>query len=271
MERKYIILIAGLIVAALSLLSFILPHPIAGIYASIMQPLALFLGFVLALKVASIYAKELKKSFIFLSLFLLLYMVANILILWEFLYSVLGSSTVFLVLLLQAIDYAMLIASCVYTLKVIEVKRMKPYGWIFLGLLLPLCVYIVIQGIPLLTATFSDSPSVAVSRMMVRIIDMSVVLMLLPVLLLYIQHLRAKAQESITFTFIMGGLIFTLLSTYIFELAGIPLDVLVTDYFQKGSALDVTYIFGYLTMAVGLYANMKYDEWGFRTIEKALG
>jgi len=183
-----------------------------------------------------------------------------------------SGTTVVLVQLLQALDYAMLITSCVYTLKVIEVKRITLYGWISLGLFLLLCIYIVAYEVPSTIASFPVNPQSSVSRMMIRIFDMSVVLMLLPVLLLYIQHLRAIAQESVTFSLVMGGLVFSLLSTYVFELfTAMSLDVIATGYFQKGSILDVAYIFGYLIMAVGLYANMKYDEWGFRTIEKTLG
>ena len=271
MDRRYILLIAIVIVAVLSFLCFILPDNVGSLYASVMQPLVLLLGFLLAFKVASNYEKELRKSFLFLSLFLLLYMLSNILILWQFLYSLLGNTiTIYLIQLLQIACYAMLITSCVYTLKVIEVKRINRYGWIFLGMMLPLCVYIVIRGVPSMSA-ISASPTVEIIRMIIRIFDMSIVLMLVPVVLLYLQHLRAKAQESITFTLIMGGLIFSLISTYIFELApGMSLERIAAEYFQKGSALDAVYIFGYFIMVVGLYANIQYNEWGFQAIERAL-
>jgi hypothetical protein len=105
--------------------------------------------------------------------------------------------------------------------------------------------------------------------MAIRVFDMAIVMMLVPVLLLYMQHLKSKAQESITFTFIMGGVIWSLLSTYFFEFGMTPAQV--GQIYQTGSWLDVVYIFGYFIIAVGLYANMKYDEWGFRMIEKAIG
>ena len=272
MDPRRILIIAIFISAALSFCCLTLPDIAAGIYTSIMHPLILFIGFVLALMAASIYQKELKKSFLFLSLFLIFYMLSNILILWEFLYTLLGYNAVFLVLLFQVATYAMLITSCVYTLKVIEVKRMNRYGWIFLGVMLPLCIYIVIYGVPSMINAILVNPTVAVLQMMIRIFDMSIVLMLFPVLLLYLQHLRAKAQESLTFTFIMGGIIIILISTYIFQLAlGVSLDTIYSNYFQKGSILDAIYIFGYLIVAAGLYVNRKYDDWGFRMIERALG
>jgi len=120
-------------------------------------------------------------------------------------------------------------------------------------------------------AALPVDPTGSIMGMVVRIIDMTIVLMLVPVILLYLQYLRAKAQESLTFALTMGGLIFSLLSTYVFQLAmRVPLAVIRTDYYQQGSVLDALYIFGYLMIVVGLYASMKYDEWGFMAIERAL-
>lgn len=164
----------------------------------------------------------------------------------------------------------MLITSCVYTLKVIEVKRINRYGWIFIGLLIPLCVYIVIRNLPSLSA-ISANPKDEILRMLITVFDMAIVLMLVPVVLLYLQHLRAKAQESVTFTIIMAGLILSIISTYIFKLTtGMSLDKIATDYFQQGSVLDVVYIFAYCLMVVGLWGNMKYSKWGYQAIERAL-
>ena len=140
-----------------------------------------------------------------------------------------------------------------------------------MGIMVPLCIYVVVRGLPSSSALAADA-EVEIIRLLVRIFDMAIVLMLVPVIILYVQHLRAKAQESITFTLIMGGMIFSLISTYIFEATtGLSLDKIAADYFQKGSSLDTVYLFGYCIIAVGLYANIKYSEWGYRAIEKALG
>lgn len=149
MSPRRILILAFLVVAILSFSSLILPGAVAGAYASAVPPLALFLGFALALKVASTYEKDLRKSFLFLSLFLLLYVPGNILVLWRFLYSLLGEDTVFVAQFLQLADYAMLIISCIYTLRSLEVRRLNRYGWIFLGAAFPFCAYVVVYGIPL--------------------------------------------------------------------------------------------------------------------------
>lgn len=271
-DRKRILLMAVIGAAAMALLCIILPGDVARLYTSIMQPLALFAGFVLAMQVSSAYAKELKKSFLFLSLFLLLYIPVNIQPLVRYLISVIGESLIYFLLLLQIIDYAMLLASCFYTVKVIDVKRMNRYGWALTALLLSLCLYIIFNGFQQMLQDIRMIPAgevadtmVSITDMLIRIIDMAVILMLVPVLFLYLQYLKAKAQESITFTFIMGGLVVSLFSAYVFEMFGIRMEELL-DYFP----LNAAYLFGYLLMAVGLYANRKYDEWGFKMIEKAL-
>lgn len=272
MNPRRVLLIAIFVAAALSFSCLAFPDEAANIYTSIMHPLILLIGFILALRVAQIYEKELKKSFLFLSFFLLLYMLSNILPLWEYLYAVLGYNAVFLVLVLQVVTYAMLITSGVYTVKVIQVRRMNRFGWVCIGLMLPLCVYIVVYEIPHIISLASVDLPLAIARMMVRVLDMAIVLMLLPVVLLYIQHLREKAQESISFTFVMGGLIFSMLSTYVIQLAmRVPLEIIASEYFHTGSILDATIIFGYLLLIAGLYAHRNYDDWGYKMIEKALG
>lgn len=264
-DRKRILLFAVIVAMVLSILCLILPENAEQLYVSIMHPVALLAGAIFAMQVSSVYTRELKKSFLFLSLFLLLYLPVNIPILDDFLISSIGSNLIYSVLFLQIADYAMLLSSCYYTVKVIDIKRMNRYGWILLGLLLSVCSYIVYLNAQFLLPREMTSPAVAIVDLMIVVIDQAVVLMLVPVLFLYVQYLKQKAQESVTFSFIMGGLILSLFSTYILELvANSPAGI------QSNSILDAAYLFGYLLMAIGLYANRKYDEWGFSMIEKAL-
>jgi hypothetical protein len=270
-ERKRILLLAVGGAAVLSLLCLILPENLVNPYIVLMKPLTLFIGFIFALQVASIYTGDLRKSFLFLSFFLLIYTLVNIIAiggqpLIQFLISIIGESGFsYILLLVQIIDYAMLLGSCSYTVKVIDVKRMNRYGWAFITLLTPLCAYIVYHSSQLKTAGNVVEPVVAVILILINVIDMAVVLMLVPVLSLYLQYLKAKAQESITFTFIMGGLILNFFPVYIVELFA-P----ATRNLEGNPAMNAAYLFSYLIMAIGLYANRKYDEWGFKMIEKAL-
>jgi len=278
MKRNYILLLALGIIAVVAVTGMIpaalgVSSSIAGNYALALQLISLFVGFLLAMRVSNMYNKELKRSFIFLSLFLLFYMISSPLVLWEYIDKILGSNaTILLLLALQAVTYAMLITSCIYTVKVIEVRRMKTLGWIVFGIFLAFGVFIVAKGLIAMGATLSEDAVGAISNVFIRFFDMAIMLMLVPVFVLYVQHMQAKAQESITFTMMWIGLFITILSSYIIELAtGLSTSDVAAQYFQKGSVLDAVNIFGYLLIATGLYAHMKYDEWGFRMIEKALG
>ena len=279
MKRSHILILAMVIVVALAVTSLIpnalqgIPKNTATIYITMVQIAALLLGFFLALKVAAMYQKELRYTFLFLALFLLIYTFACPLIFWQWLTTTLGSHTViYLLLALQAINYVMLITSCVYTVKAIQVKKMNAYGWAVLGIMAAFALYIIIRSFIFFSGFISGDPLYAISGMFIRVFDMAVVLMLVPVFVLYVQHIRAKNQESITFTMIITGIVITFLSTYVTEIiTGVPIIEIASKYYQTGSWLDVINIFGYLLIAVGLYAHMKYDEWGFRMIEKSLG
>lgn len=273
MDRKRILLYAVISAAVLSLLCVILPTAVETVYSSIMLPLALLLGFIFGIQVASTYQKALKMSFVFLSLFLVIYMLVNIPYIWPPMYALLKENLIFLLLAMQIVNYAMLIISCAYTLKVIEARKMNKYGWVVFGVLLALGIFVVVYGIPPMLGALPYNPAGAISGMMIRLFDISIVLMLVPVLVLYLQYSKSQAQESITFTLVMLGIIISLLSTYIIQFATgmTSLDEAAQSGFVAPSVINAAYLFGYLIIAIGLYAHRKYDDWGFQMIEKALG
>ena len=278
MNRDKILWLAVVVIAVLAATNLI-PGALLGknnaanIYSTVLQMLSLFLGFFLALRVAAMYQKELKYSFTFLAIFLLLYMISSPMVLWQKVPGLIGANgTMYVVLGLQIITYAALIASCVFTIKVIQAKKMNNYGWAILTVIALFAVFMLARGVIYLSGYISSNPINAISNMFIRLFDMAVVLMLVPVVVLYVQHMRAKEQESITFTMIMIGLVIAILSSYVAELiTGLPSGDVAAKYFQTGSWLDVVNIFGYLLIAAGLYAHTKYNEWGFQAIEKALG
>jgi len=261
-DRKRILLIAVIGAAALAFLCLILPANVAYYYVLIMHPLTLLAGFIFALQVSTIYTGDLKKSFLFLSLFLLVYVPVNIQPLVQYLIPIMGN---YGLLVLQILNYALLLASCFYTVKVIDVKRMNRYGWLFLALLTPLCLYIIYHSFQLVRGSNMNDAAAAIVGVLIPVIDMAVVLMLVPVLFLYLQYLKAQAQESITFTFIMVGLILNFFPVYIIEIF-----VSASSQIVNNTIMNAAYLFSYLLMAIGLYANRKYDDWGFKMIEKAL-
>lgn len=191
MKRNHILLLVVAITAVVALTGLIpvalgVQTSIAGGYALALQLVSLFVGFLLAIRVSTIYNKELKRSFIFLSLFLLFYMISSPLILWEYIVNVLGSqATILLLLAFQALTYAMLITSCVYTVKVIEVRRMKVFGWTIFGIVMAFGVFIIVEGLLSIVPSIPQDAVGAISNIFIRFFDMAIIMMLVPVFILY--------------------------------------------------------------------------------------
>lgn len=257
-----------------SLICLYLPDTIASVYTKIMFPLCLLIGSVLSLKVASMYKKWLQKSFFFLSFFLLFMMVANIDPLWDTVRSKVGDLNPLVVMPFQVITYSMLVISSFYTLKVTEQKRLsKKDRAIIVAMLFIGIIIVMYQMIPVIKQLFMlhHIDLYVIFLLLIRFLDVAIVLMLTPVVLLYIKQMRLEKRESITFTTITCGIILSLTVTYGYEIAfGVPLYVVLHAIYHTGSILDALYLFSYLTIAVGLYVHTKYDEWGFRMIDKAL-
>ncbi len=263
--------IATPIIALVALACLLLPDEPAGYYASIMHPVSLLIGFALAVSVASNYQRELRRAFIFLAIFLILYSLSNVQAFWEQLQTSLGEMYSPVIFSIQIITYAMLLTCCGYILRVISVKELNKWGWITSGIVLAFGIAIVTYGVLSLRGIVTTYDLTTISYILIRTLDAAVMVMLVPVVWLYIQHRRSRYQQSITFTVIMSGIILSLISAYIYEMASDTPLYQIAQEFQKGSALDVIYLFSYFVIAMGLYAQRKYDEWGLRAIEKALG
>jgi uncharacterized membrane protein len=105
----------------------------------------------------------------------------------------------------------------------------------------------------------------------IRLLDAVLIIALIPIIWLYIQYLKVQKQQSLPFTVIITGIIFSTVCDYLFQtiIAGFP------QLLGAGSSLyaiipELIYSYGYSIIATGLYAHLKHDEWGFKMIEKAL-
>ena len=249
-------------------ISLLFPPEIASVYASFMHPFGLLMGCIFGFQAAQAYRKELRQVFLFLSLFLGIYTIANLSFMWEMIGPSLGNWLPPIVIALQVCTYIALLISSSNVLRVMDVKRVSKLGWLAIALMFLLCLYIVISRLPEISQSSGMQAAFALA---ITIIDMAVILMLLPVIPLYIHHMNSRQEESMTFTLVMGGIIFSLLSTYIYQLAlGVPMYVVAGQYYHTGSLLDCLYIYGYSVVAVGLYAHRKHTEWSFSVIEKVL-
>lgn len=254
--------------AVLALVVLFLPIKISTIYISVLEPLFLLMGAILAFRVSFSYSRQLKSAFVFLSVYLCIYMLAIILL--PYLMPRLGENAGGLVFIVQIITYYMLFLYCVNLLRVVRIKQLNRNGWIIFSITLVLCLFVAIYP-PVIDDILSLSFPV-ISYIMIRILDAALIIVLVPVIWLYAQYLRSQQKQSLTLTVIVLGIVCCTVFDYIFEVVLLVFPQLLSqESYLHNNILEMLYIYGYLIIAVGLYAHLKHDEWGFKMIEKALG
>lgn len=226
-------------------------------YNAILMPALLLMSTVLGIKVALSYERELRRTFIFISMYLAVLCVGNLKIFWPQIY---GWSLVYAPLLFDLAASTMLLLSCVYTLQVIEVRRMSRAEWVIFGIVFAIGIAVVSY------APLTQLPSGEISlefwrSLAFRVLNVALVLTLLPVLFLYLHQFRGEARESITFGMIIVGIIVVTIADWIYELvAGIPHEMIGT-LFQSGSPYDAFLIFSYFIIFSGLVVHVNYEKW----------
>ena len=341
-------------IAIPALVVLFLPAKIMSTYVDVMEPLSLLIGSFLALYVSFSYRKQLKAAFIFLSVFLLIYALAIVLflsfspILVSYLEPRLEEAEILsLIQGVQFINYAVLFFFCINLLKVVDVTCLNRNGWIlfavtvlFCGFLaiypvsslisgiwnraLPVIVYIarqflhtavIIVLVPVLwlyvqhlksrgrqTLTLTviifgaalalivlswllltvypvlspireiwSEALPAISYITMRLLDAALIIILVPVLWLYVQYLKSQQKQSLTFTVIISGIVFFTLFDYLFQ----SVLRIFPRLLPEGSLLfttipEILFIYGYLLIAVGLYAHRKQDEWGYQAVDRIM-
>ncbi|MBN2240905.1 MAG: hypothetical protein JW712_14140 [Dehalococcoidales bacterium] len=247
-------------------------------YVDIVEPLSLLIGSFLALWVSFIYRKQLKASFTFLSIFLLVYAVSIILLLAynPILQSVLEdhldkANTVGVTFGIQLVNYVLLGLFCFYLLKSVSIRKLSRGGWILLTLTTIFCLLFAFYPE---REIFKDLAAIQLSdalAIVVRVFDALLIIALTPVIWLYIQYLRSEQQQSLTFTVIISGIVCATVFDYLFQFILALSPALLSDNSVLVSSIpEALFIFGYLIIAVGLYAHRKQDEWGYQTIDKMM-
>lgn len=243
-----------------------MPVNIAGRYSDIFQTVILLAGAWLSFKVSASYVKELRMVFVFLGLYLLIFAVA--LIVLSILETRPESSFIWFVLGMQFFVYIMLLISCIYIVRVVNVRRLNSTGWSIFTVTLAFCIFVALFP-PLRSGT--EASLLYVLNIVIRLLDAALIVAMVPIIWLYIQYLKARQQQSLTFTVIVTGIIFSTVFDYLFQ----TVIAIVPQCLESNSPLCTTipemiYCFGYSIIAVGLYAHLKHDEWGLKMIEKAL-
>ena len=265
-------------IAIPALIVLFLPFGVMSTYVDVVQPLSLLIGSLLALHVSFIYRKQLRAAFIFLSAFLFIYMLAIILflsfspILLPYLEPHLEDAEILsLIQSVQFITYAMLFLFCINLLKVVDVRQLNRNGWIFFTLAFIFCMFVAIYPELELIKVVLSLGLPGILYIIIRIVDAALIIVLMPVLWLYLQYLKSQQRQSLTFTVIVFGIVCSTIFDFLFEsiIKAFP------RLLAEGSSLYTTiphmlFIYGFLMIAVGLYAHRKQDEWGYKAVDRAM-
>jgi len=255
-----------------------LPARVMSTYVDIVEPLSLLIGSLLALHVSFIYRKQLRAAFIFLAAFLFIYMLAIILflsfspILLPYLEPHLEDAEILsLIQSVQFITYAMLFLFCINLLKVVDVRQLNRNGWIFFTLAFIFCMFVAIYPELELIKVVLSLGLPGILYIIIRVVDAALIIVLMPVLWLYLQYLKSQQRQSLTFTVIVFGIVCSTIFDFLFEsiIKAFP------RLLAEGSSLYTTiphmlFIYGFLMIAVGLYAHRKQDEWGYKAVDRAM-
>jgi len=250
-------------ILVLALITMILPKSIAGVYTVNTMLLALFMAFLFSIKVAFSYERELRKVFLYLAPFILLLFLVNINKFWEILYSAFGPLP-YLSLIIAGIAYVLLIMSCINILKITDFTEMQRKEWLAIILMFALGNYIIFFFF--LNYRFEFNVDV-LTKILFRIIDNAIVLMLLPILFMYRKQSRKENRESITFTIVLIGIIISTIGDYVYEILAKVSHQELSAEFHTGTFLDSIYIFSYLLMAVGLFVHLNYYKWTMNKVD----
>ena len=260
----------GVLIAGIAML---LPSTGASWYAKVTHPGLLFVGSALSLWVAPMYRGDMRRVFLSLSVFLLLYGLISTTPLVDTVGEMLEANFFRALLAYQLATYAFLLTACVFILRVINVSRLNVWGWFSVAAGVALAIAIVLDAIPTYRDpdVFGSNTEAALLYLLIRIFDVLVMVMLIPVVWLYVQNARARYQESATFAVIGGGVVasLVLVDLYHFLTEKSLLDI-ATSEFQTGSLLDALYLFGAFLLAVGLFAHRKHQEWSFNRLDRLL-
>jgi len=261
------------VIAIPALIVLVLPAGVWHTYLDVLEPLSLLAGSFMALWVSFSYRKELKAAFVFLSVFLLIYALAIVLflsfspLLLPYLELRLENAEILsLVQAVQLINYAVLFFFCINILRVVNVTRLNRRGWFLFAFTI---IYAIVSAIyPVLAGGVSAFGAATITM---RIFDAALIIVLVPVLWQYVQYLSAHQRQSLTFTVVIFGIVCSTIFDYLFQL----ILAIFPRLLAKGSSFYITipemlFVYGYLMIAVGLYAHHKQDSWGYETVDRAM-
>ena len=272
--------VALLGIAIPALVVLFLPVKTWPVYVSVAEPLALLIGSILALNVSFMYRKQLRAAFVSLAAFLFIYMLAIILFLSPPPYAILtphlrsfmtDAELLSFVQGIQFINYAMLFFFCLNILKVVDVRQLNRNGWVLFALTSVFSIFLAIYPELELIKQPLGLRLPVISYITIRVFDAGLIIVLMPVLWLYVQYLKSRQRQSLTFTVVIFGIVCATLFDYLFQLVLTVFPNLLAEVSPlRATIQEMLFIYGYLIIAVGLYAHRRQDEWGYNMVDKVL-
>jgi hypothetical protein len=156
-------------------------------------------------------------------------------------------------LLFDALASSMLFLSCFYILKVVELRLLTRVEWIILACMLVVSISVVVY--PSIIGTMDLHSTIF------RLLNVSLVITLLPVLFLYMHQFRGEVRERITFGMVVGGIIMATIADWIYEMVTRTPHEKIALLFQSGSPYDFLLLLAYSTIFLGLFVHVNYEKW----------
>lgn len=263
MNPRLFLRIALPAIFGIAVIALLLPRNLAGTYTINTMLISLFAAFLLSLKVAFSYERELKKVFLYLAFFILFLFFANLKQFWDLLYGILGTYP-YVSLIVAGIAYVFLIKACISILRITDFTRIHKKEWVAVFLMFALGNFIVLYFV--LNYHFEFTVDM-VTKMLFRILDNTIVIMLLPVLFLYRKQSTEENKESVTFSIILIGIIISTIGDYVYEILSKISYQDLSSGFHTGTLLDSIYIMSYLLIGMGLYVHLNYYKWTIKKID----
>ena len=171
----------------------------------------------------------------------------------------------------QLFTYAFLVVAAVMVARITGLPGIALRGRLVLVAFGALAVVIVVRSFP----TFDDLSEIdgetAALYLVIRILDVVAMLLIVPAIILFVQKVRNRHRESLSFSVIGVGIVASLISVYIYELiSGDSLFEIAGRDYQQGSLLDALYIFGYAVLGTGIVAHWWHQEVSMRQVERLL-
>ncbi|NQW17812.1 MAG: hypothetical protein HQ478_10045 [Chloroflexi bacterium] len=266
-SSKFLVLgiIAALLIAAVIL---VLPDGAASNYAEHGQPIFMFMSAALALSVAGMYRGDMRRVFLLLTGFLFFYGLFNISWLVDQAFEVLDEQFFKALLAYQIFSYAFLLGACIFILRVVSVPSLSSGSRIAVGATVLFGVAIVVNSFDEYGKILDINAEIAVSYLLIRIFDVLIMAALVPVLAMYVQNARSQYQESASFAVIGAAIIASLTLVYAYEFA--TNDSLWDIAEEEGSTLDFLFLFGYLSLIVGLLVHRLHQVISYRRLDGVL-